>query len=128
MKKIAHSIIIIILLASTAPSQQREVPPVKLKKIAENLYEILGGRGAQGGVFIGDNGAVVIDAERFCSGHSEIIDRSAIRQQIEQMKARQEKVRQLIGKGMNLDQIKGEFQENESRLIESIFNEIKDGL
>ena len=46
---------------------------------------------------------------------------------IEQMKKRQQKVRQLIKKGLDLEQVKAEFEENEARLIESIFNEIEQG-
>ena len=288
MKKKNNLILIpifIILLLSSAFSQEREVPPVELQKISDNLYEILGGRGAQGGAYISDNGILIIDskmtkesvdqtiaaikkltdksikylinthsdgdhitgnkffpetvtfiahencrkeffhprrdetpsdwnspalapfipsitfkekmdiylgskkvelwhfgvghttgdavvyfpeektafigdqifmtrpqlihsykggnsyghvknlskmletidAENFCSGHSEMVDRQAIKQHIEQMKNRQDKVRQLINKGMNLDQVKAEFEENEARLVESIFNEIKQG-
>jgi cyclase len=277
--------ILIVILLSSAFSQEREVPQVELKKISDNLYEILGGRGARGGFYIGDNGVLVIDskmnqqsvdqtiaeikkltdksikylvnthsdgdhimgnqyfpatvtfiahencrkeffhprrdgtpsdwnnaelmpyipsitfrekmdinfgskkvelwyfgvghttgdavvyfteektaflgdqifitrpqlihsykggnsfehvktlskmlqtidAEHFCSGHSDMVDRPAIDQHIEQMKKRQEKVRQLINKGMALDQVKKEFEDNEARLVESIFNEIKQG-
>ena len=68
-----------------------------------------------------------IDAENFCSGHSEMIDRQAIKQHIEQMKNRQQKVQKLIEKGLSLDQVKGEFEENEARLIETVYNEIKQG-
>jgi len=66
-----------------------------------------------------------IDAENFCSGHSEMTDREGIRNHIEQMKNRQEKVKDLIGKRKSLEEIKGEFGENESALIETIYNEIK---
>ena len=68
-----------------------------------------------------------IDAEHFCSGHSEMVDRSVIKQHIGMMKDRQEKVRQLIDQGIDLEAIKSKSEENESRLIESIFNEIKQG-
>ena len=66
-----------------------------------------------------------IDAEKFCSGHSEMTDRAGIKNAINQMKTRQEKVKALIAEGKNLDQIKSEFDQNEARLVESIFNEIK---
>jgi len=66
-----------------------------------------------------------LNAEKFCSGHSEIADREAIRSHIDQMKKLQEKVRALIEKGKSLEEIKGEFKENEARLIEAIYNEIK---
>ena len=52
-----------LLLWSQSFSQQRETPPVKLEKISDNLFQILGGRGANGGVYIGDNGVLVIDAK-----------------------------------------------------------------
>jgi cyclase len=277
--------IVIVLLSSSSFAQERAVQPVELRKISENLYEILGGRGAQGGAYIGDNGILIIDskmnkesvdqtiaeikkltdkpikylvnthsdgdhvmgnqyfpetvtfiahencrkeffhpkrdgslsewnnpelapfipsitfrekmdiylgskkvelwyfgvghttgdvvvyfpeektafigdqifmtrpqlihsykggnsfehvktlskmletidAENFCSGHSEMIDRQAIKQHIEQMKNRQQKVQNLIERGLSLDQVKGEFEENEARLIETVYNEIKQG-
>jgi sulfur transfer protein SufE len=66
-----------------------------------------------------------IAAEKFCSGHSDIMSRETIQKHIAEMKTRQEKVGSLIQKGKTLEEIKKEFSENESRLIESIFNEIK---
>ncbi len=66
-----------------------------------------------------------IDAEKFCSGHSEMTDRDGIKNHIEKTKELQEKVKTLIKEGKNLEQIKGEFEENQGRLIESIFNETK---
>jgi glyoxylase-like metal-dependent hydrolase (beta-lactamase superfamily II) len=52
-----------ILLSSQPFAQQSETRPVTLEKISENLYQILGGRGANGGVYIGENGVLVIDAK-----------------------------------------------------------------
>jgi cyclase len=69
-----------------------------------------------------------IDAEKFCSGHSEIVDRQAIKDHISQMQARQEKIRSLIDEKRTLEEITDEFDENEARLVESIYNEIKDRL
>lgn len=66
-----------------------------------------------------------IDAEKFCSGHSEIANRENIREHIKQMKNRQEKVKALIEKGKNVEDVKSEFPKNESALIETIYNEIK---
>jgi len=65
-----------------------------------------------------------LDAEKFCSGHSDILDREAIQEHIKEMKNRQQKVRSLIEKKMTLEEIKNEFEEDESRLIETIYNEI----
>jgi glyoxylase-like metal-dependent hydrolase (beta-lactamase superfamily II) len=66
-----------------------------------------------------------IDAEKFCSGHSEIVDRAQIKEHIAQMKEKQEKVKTLMKEGKNLEQIKAEFDQTESRLIESIYGEVE---
>ena len=66
-----------------------------------------------------------IDAEKFSSGHSNITDRRGITNHIEIMENRHKKVKSLIEKNMNLDDIKSEFDDNEARLIETIYNEIK---
>ena len=66
-----------------------------------------------------------LDAEKFCSGHSEIADRETIKKLIDQMKKRQEKIKLLIEKDKTLEDVKMEFEENESRLVEVIYNEIK---
>ncbi|NIP25909.1 MAG: MBL fold metallo-hydrolase [Phycisphaerae bacterium] len=64
-----------------------------------------------------------IDAEKFCSGHSEIANRAVIKNHIAKMKKKQEKVKALMKQGKNLEQIRAEFEEEEGRLIESIYNE-----
>ena len=66
-----------------------------------------------------------LDAERFCSGHSDPIDRSAVKHHIEEMKQIQAKVKSLVGQGKSLEEVKKEFEENHARLVESIYNEIK---
>jgi cyclase len=66
-----------------------------------------------------------LDAEKFCSGHSEMTDRKSIRNHIDQMKKRQEKVKALIGEGKSLDEIKSEFQQSEARLTEAIYNDLR---
>jgi glyoxylase-like metal-dependent hydrolase (beta-lactamase superfamily II) len=66
-----------------------------------------------------------IDAGKFCSGHSEMTNRAGIENHIGQMKKRHEKIRALIAKGKNTEEIKSEFEDSEARLIESICDEIK---
>jgi len=66
-----------------------------------------------------------IDAETFCSGHSEITDRTAIKNHIAQMKEKQEKVKTLMKQGKSLEQVKAEFDQTEGRLIESIYSEVE---
>ncbi len=68
-----------------------------------------------------------LDAEKFCSGHSEITDRSGISNHIEHIKEMQEKVRALMESGRSLGQMKSEFKEDEGGLVEVIFSEIKKG-
>jgi len=66
-----------------------------------------------------------LDAKRFCSGHSEVLERDQIRKHIDQMKQRQAKVEKLIAEGKSNEQIKGEFPESEARLIDAIVSEIQ---
>lgn len=65
-----------------------------------------------------------LDAEKFCSGHSDPIGREAIVHHIQEMKSIQEKVKSLVEQGKALEEVKKEFPENHARLVESIFNEI----
>ncbi len=66
-----------------------------------------------------------LDAEKYCSGHSEIIDRDAIKKHIDNMKTHQDKVMSLVRNNESLEEVLKEFEENEARLIESIYNEIE---
>jgi len=66
-----------------------------------------------------------LDAEQFCSGHSEPIDRTTVKHHIEEMKQLQEKIQILVDQGKSLEEIQKEFEDNQARLVESIFNEIK---
>lgn len=66
-----------------------------------------------------------LDAEKFCSGHSEPIDRNTVERHIRKMKSLQEKIKSLIDQGKDLEMVKKEFPEDHARLVESIFNELK---
>jgi cyclase len=65
-----------------------------------------------------------IDAEKFSSGHSEVVGRDDIRNYISTMKARQSRVAGFIEKGYTLEQIKSEFSEGEAALTETIYYEL----
>jgi glyoxylase-like metal-dependent hydrolase (beta-lactamase superfamily II) len=65
-----------------------------------------------------------LDADIFLSGHSHPVGRSEIEKHIRVMVQRQEKARELIRQDKSLSEVLDEFQENETRLITSIFNEI----
>ena len=66
-----------------------------------------------------------IDAENFCSGHSEMADRAAIKSHIAKMKKVQGVVKELMKQGKNLEQVKAEFEQEEGGLIESIYGELE---
>ena len=66
-----------------------------------------------------------LDAEHFCSGHSEMTDRDGIQNHIIQMKNRQEKVKELVAQGKTPEEVKSAFQEDEARLVSSIYEEVK---
>ncbi len=66
-----------------------------------------------------------LDTEKFCSGHADVIGRDAVKKHIKEIVNLQEKVKDLKALGKNLGEIKAKFKENESRLIEAIYNEIK---
>ncbi|MCK4557783.1 MAG: MBL fold metallo-hydrolase, partial [Candidatus Aminicenantes bacterium] len=52
-----------LIISSSSFTQQRQTPPVKLDKLSDRLFQILGGRGANGGVYVGTDGVLVIDAK-----------------------------------------------------------------
>ena len=66
-----------------------------------------------------------LEATTFCSGHAEPVDRIAIQHHIQEMIRIQNTIKTLAEQGKNLEEIQKEFPENHSRLVESIFNEIK---
>ena len=53
----------VILIAALAAALQSTAQTVKLEQLAPDLYLVTGGRGANGGLYIGDNGVLVIDAK-----------------------------------------------------------------
>lgn len=67
-----------------------------------------------------------LDAEIFLSGHSDPVGRKEIEKHIQTMVERQNKVKELVDEGRSLEEVLGEFNENETRLVTSIYNEITD--
>ena len=65
-----------------------------------------------------------LDAEIFISGHSDPVGRDEIKKHIQVMVERQSKVKELVSQGKTLEEVLGEFDKNESRLVTSIYNEI----
>lgn len=65
-----------------------------------------------------------LDAEKFSSGHSDVVGREEIRGYINEMKARQASVAAMIEKSYSLEQVLSEFTENEAALTETIYFEV----
>ena len=65
-----------------------------------------------------------LDAETFLSGHSDLVGRDEIKRHIQEMVERQNKVKELVSQDKTLEETLVEFDENESRLVTSIYNEI----
>ena len=65
-----------------------------------------------------------LDAETFLSGHSDPVGRDEIKKHIQEMVERQNKVKELVSQDKKLEETLIEFDENESRLVTSIYNEI----
>ena len=66
-----------------------------------------------------------IDARKFVCGHNDVIDRTAVRNHIARMKALQAKVRDLKMKGRSIEEVQKQFEQNQSALVQAIYNEIK---
>lgn len=62
--KVTAIYLILLLCPSFLFAQPQTPRPVRLNNITGNLYEILDGRGARGGLFIGDKEILVIDAKQ----------------------------------------------------------------
>lgn len=69
-----------------------------------------------------------LEADFFCSGHGEMTNRQGIQNHIDEMQEKQQTVRLLIEQHKNLDEIKAQFEENESRLIDVIYTELSGSL
>jgi len=66
-----------------------------------------------------------LDAQKFYSGHSDVLNRDQVQAHIEEMKAMQSKVGELMKKKYSLENIKKEFSDNQGALAEAIYYEIK---
>jgi len=66
-----------------------------------------------------------LDAEKFCSGHAEIKTREDVKQHLNEIVAFQKKVKEFVNQGKTLEETKSEFTENERRLAESVYTELK---
>ncbi len=65
-----------------------------------------------------------LDAETFCSGHSQPVTRNDIERHISRMKDLQRKISSMAKEGKDLEVIKKQFEEDQARLVEVIYNEV----
>jgi glyoxylase-like metal-dependent hydrolase (beta-lactamase superfamily II) len=65
-----------------------------------------------------------LDAETFLSGHSEPAGRADLKKHLQEMEARQEKVKVLLKDGMTQEKVLAAFDPSEKRLITSVYQEL----
>ena len=65
-----------------------------------------------------------LDAEKFCSGHEDILDRAAVRAHVGQIVGMQAKIEALLKQRKDLEAVKREFPEADARLVETIVQEL----
>jgi len=66
-----------------------------------------------------------LEAQLFCSGHAQPVDRQTIEEHIKAMQSFQKKIIRLIDQGLSLEEIKTKFTDEESRLVEVVVNEVQ---
>jgi cyclase len=65
--------VVMSMLSPFLSAQEREIESIQFNAISDRLYEITGGRGARSGVYIGDDGVLVIDSKMDSASVAEII-------------------------------------------------------
>jgi glyoxylase-like metal-dependent hydrolase (beta-lactamase superfamily II) len=88
------------------------------------IHSYKGGR-ALGHVKVLERMLETIDATRFYSGHSDEVTREQMIEYIRKIKDMQAKVKSLIKQGKTIDEAKAQFPDDYTRLVESIYNELK---
>ena len=63
LKYFATTAVILFLFSSLIFAQQGQSSPVEAVKIADNLYQLNGGSGANGGFYVGDDAVLLIDTK-----------------------------------------------------------------
>jgi len=129
MNTVKTSVMLFVLAALVmmpAAAQRRETAPVSFVKITDSLYQISGGRGANGGVYIGDDCVLMIDAK---------MDEDSMKQVFAELRALTDKpLRYLVNTHSDGDHVSGNRYFPESTIIvahencrEEFFHETRDG-
>ncbi len=66
-----------------------------------------------------------LNAERFCTGHDASMNRAALQAHIARMLEKQSRIAASLKTGKDLESIKGEFPEEEARLVEAFYQELR---
>ena len=61
--KFAATVVFLIFTGMMLTAQERETPPLTLDKVSESVYQLMGGSGSNGGVIVGENAVLLIDAK-----------------------------------------------------------------
>jgi len=56
-------LLLIVFTSALLSAQERETPPLSLEKITESVYQVVGGRGSNDGLIVGENGVLLVDAK-----------------------------------------------------------------
>jgi cyclase len=97
--KTAVTALFFLFFGILATAQERDPEPVTLEKVTGNIFQILGGRGANNGLFIGENGVLVIDSK---------MDEASVRQTLEAIQQLTDKpIRYLVNTHSDGDHIMG---------------------
>ncbi len=78
MKHLKILIYFIIILPGSLTARENDYIPVRFEKISESLYVIFGGHGANSGLFIGENGLIVIDPKMNQRAINEFFEKTAL--------------------------------------------------
>ena len=63
MKTFQLLLALTFILQQLAKSQEQDIPPIIVEKLSEHLFMLTGGRGANSGMYIGDNEVLLIDSK-----------------------------------------------------------------
>ncbi len=97
--KITGTVIYILFASVILTAQERETSPVTLARISESVYQIVGGRGSNGGVIIGEGGVLFVDSK---------MDEESVKQSIEAIRSTTDKpVKFLVNTHSDSDHIMG---------------------
>jgi cyclase len=102
MKRGVRYLVLVVAISSTVVpvlAQPRQAQPVQLNKLSDRLYEVVGGSGARGGAYVGDDAVLLIDSK---------MDKASVDQVLAAVKAVTDKpIKYLVNTHGDGDHIRG---------------------